>query len=1171
MLTEPANFDEGDKPCPESNAGLLSIISFYWLNPLMVQGYKQPLVDDDLWALNADDQAPEVRDKFQYFWRQQMTDYTSKRRSSRPSLFSVFSKAFGNTMYFAGIFKFCQDLLGFLQPQLLRYIIRFVEDQQSEEPREPAWHGWGYCFAMFGTAALQSIMLHQYFHRVYKTGMRLRSSVMTATYEKSLVLSNTSRQQSTTGEIVNLMAVDAQRFMEVVTYLHMIWSAPLQIALALYFLYDLLGPSVFAGLAVMLLLIPVNGVLAKYQRSLTQTQMKFKDSRIKQMNEVLNGMKVLKLYSWERPFRELLSSIRLDELVALKNNAYLRALSTFSWTIAPFFVSLATFFTYTVVQGNNLTPEKAFVALSLFNLLRFPLVMLPMLITAVVQAQVSIKRVTSFLMLDEVDPNCVIKMPMPPAGSAGPADAVVIESGIFAWKLDGFNTVPTLTSINFRAAFEGITAVVGPVGCGKSSLVSAMLGNMEKMAGKVVCMNSTAYVPQNAWIQNATLRDNIIFNRPFDPIRYQRVIQACALTADLEILPAGDMTEIGEKGINLSGGQKQRVSLARAVYADAHVYLLDDPLSAVDSHVGQHIFDKVIGPNGLLKGKCRILVTHGIHFLPQCDKITVVKDGTIVEDGPYNVLLSNGDAFAAFIAEYANKDDQKTESAAGILTLDGQETSNTTLSATPAPKKLEAPLSPPTKTLLPKSGNAAEKLSLNDEDSKASEKAPLLGRAVGNLVKAESTEKGAVLAEIYRKYIGYLGKCVCVLLVLMYILAYTAQVGTNFWLAYWSSHEFEDDESTNDDGQRMSNADLGMYLGVYTALGVGYSSGMLVASIALALGGIRASDKLHFGMLSKILRAPMAFFDTTPMGRIVNRFSQDVYTVDEMIPRTLSSLISCAGQVISTIVVVSITTPIFLAAVAPLAILYYFIQVYYIKTSRQLKRLESVSRSPIYAHFSETLSGVSTICAYGSSQIFRIENENKVDYNLQAYYPSVAANRWLAMRLEMLGNFTILFAAMFIVADAKNIESGDAGLSLSYAMSVTQTLNWMVRMATELETNIVAVERMDEYTQIDSERPAIMPRRPALSWPSKGGIELRNLSVRYRAGLDLVLKGVNAVIKPGEKIGVVGRTGSGKSSLMISLFNIIEPATGSIIIDGEDVSKIGLEVSGLTVPGNFLR
>lgn len=1129
---EPPFVFEGNKPCPESSANLFSILTFSWLNSIMRLGFSRPLVDDDLYGLNPEDQAPLLAIKFKKAW-----EIECKR--PKPKLLRALSRAFGPTMYIAAIFKLLQDLLAFVQPELLNLFISYISDRNNilEEDRPKQEIGWEIACGMFGVALIQSISLHQYFHRVYKTGMRVRSGVMTAVYDKSLKLSNSSRQTSTSGEIVNLMAIDAQRFMDVCNYLHMLWSAPLQIIVSLSLLFRLMGPSVFAGFGVMILMIPLNMVIASKERSISRRLMKKKDTRIRQMSELLNGVKVMKLYAWERAFNAQVTKSRTLELADLKKASILRACSTFSWTIAPFLVSLATFAIYTGT-GNDLTPQKAFVSLALFNLLRFPLAMLPMVITSAVQAQVSIKRLKDFLLLEETSPDNIQRLP--PPSVPNPAQPVMtIENGMFAWKLDGFNTKPALKNINIQAFPQSICAVVGPVGCGKSSLISSMLGQMEKMQGRVTITGTVAFVPQTPWIQNATLRDNILFNLPCEPDRYQKVLDACALTRDLSILPAGDMTEIGEKGINLSGGQKARVSLARAVYARASVYFLDAPLAAVDTHVGRHIFDHVIGPEGLLKDDCRIFVTNSIQYLPQCDQVVCMDNaGEIREQGRYNDLVDAGGTFSKFIDEHGTD--------APIVEDEPERVESRVKSGSKFNDITEKmPVLPPKISKLSDDDNA--------EKQKLNEKTPLIGE---RLVKKETTRKGQVLWSIYKKYFRAIGFCTVFSVMWLYSLAYVANIGTNYWLKTWSDC---DEPNLLFDRPAVCKESNGVFIAVYGILGLGYSLMVFSASIAQAFGGVAASARFHKNMLGTVLRAPMAFFDTTPMGRIVNRFSGDIYTVDEMIPRTLSSLISCMMQVLSTIIVISISSSVFIAAIIPLAIMFFMIQRYYVQTSRQLKRLESVSRSPIYAHFGETLSGAGSINAYSMGPLFISENENKVDYNLQAYYPSVSANRWLAMRLEFLGNCIIFFAAIFSVIEDTNIDASMVGLALTYAMSVTQTLNWMVRMATELETNIVAVERIDEYCVIDTEKPAILPYRPPLSWPKTGEIEFQNYSVRYREGLDLVLKGIDCKIRDGEKIGIVGRTGAGKSSLTLAILRLLEPSGGKIIIDGEDITKIGLE------------
>uniref|UniRef100_A0A1X7VVN1 ABC-type glutathione-S-conjugate transporter n=1 Tax=Amphimedon queenslandica TaxID=400682 RepID=A0A1X7VVN1_AMPQE len=947
---------------------------------------------------------------------------------------------------------------------------------------------------MFGAAVLQSIILHQYFHSCFVAGMRIRSGVIAAVYRKALTLSNKSRQNRTVGEVVNLMSVDAQRFMDFVTYMHYLWSSPLQIVLSLIFLYATMGPSIFAGFGVMILLVPLNMVMAALSRRFQVQLMTWKDSRIKIVNEVLNGIKVIKLYAWEIPFKQMIMGLRKEEVNVLKKSAYANASFSFTWTCAPFMVALATFATYSLVHRNStnpddrLTAEKAFVALSLFNILRFPLSMLPMVISSAVEASVSVKRMSSYLKGEELDPNNTNRRDEP---AVGDEESVSVTGGSFTWDTP---ERPALHNIDLSVKPGELVAVVGPVGAGKSSLISALLGEMDKLNGQVVMRGSVAYVPQQAWIQNATVKDNILFGKPLNPILYGQTVQSCALETDLEILPGGDMTEIGEKGINLSGGQKQRVSLARAVYQESDVYLLDDPLSAVDSHVGKHIFDKVIGPEGVLKGKVRILVTHGIGFLSQCDKIIVMSNGRITEVGSYNELIDQDGTFAELLHNYGtnegNEEDEGNPYANEYAEYEGDgveeaifsdNNNNEETAARPYLVRqrsrykssdgiddgegIPAPVRP-----RPKLNRGLSKTDLKRQLSKQASiiNDEKITKAEANertqLIGAEKVETGTVKFSVFIDYAKACTYYMSFIIVLFTVLSNGASVGQNLWLAHWSNGE-----------ENSNSSNLTLDLGVYASLGVLQGLMVLFSSFALAIGSLKASVKLHDGMLSNILRSPMSFFDTTPLGRILNRFSKDIYTIDEAIPRSYKMFLMTLLSVASTIIVISIASPWFLIIIVPLMVLYVLIQRFYVATSRQLKRLESSSRSPIYSHFQESISGATSIRAYSKVDQFQLQSEARVDYNQIAYYPSICANRWLAIRLEFLGNLIILFASLFAVLQRNysgvfgSISPGIAGLSISYALQVTQALNWMVRMTSELETNIVAVERTKEYSETPTE------------------------------------------------------------------------------------------------------
>lgn len=1151
-----------EKPCPEMKASYPSRVLFSWFDTLAWAGYRHPLETKDLWDMNYEDSSREVVPIFDKHWERSLikaklidtakasyiknksngsievspTEYTRITRGSKnqkeASILPALCKSYGRTFLFGTFLKVIEDCLVFVSPQVLKYLIAFVGNSE-----EPLWRGYFYVFLMMLTATLQTLILSQYFHRMYLVGMRIRTALTSAIYRKALRISNTARKTFTVGEIVNLMAVDAHRFVDLTTYLNMIWSAPFQIALAIYFLWQSLGPSVLAGLFVMIVLIPINGVVAAKARNLQIKQMKNKDQRVKLMNEILSGIKVLKLYAWEPSFEQKVLDIRGKEIKVLRTAAYLNAATSFIWACAPFLVSLVTFAVYVLSDDSHiLDAQTAFVSLSLFNILRFPLSMLPMFVSNVVQSSVSVKRINKFMNSEELDPDSVTH-------DSDEKDPLVIENGTFTWGEP--TEAPTLSNINLRISSGQLVAVVGTVGTGKSSLVSAFLGEMDKVSGRVNTKGSIAYVPQQAWIQNTSLKDNILFGQSLNDRVYNKIIDACALRADFQMLPAGDDTEIGEKGINLSGGQKQRVSLARAVYKESDIYFLDDPLSAVDSHVGKHIFQHVIGPTGLLRKKTRVLVTHSITYLREVDLIVVVKDGQISESGTYKELLDKKGDFADF------------------LILHMQEENVDKVDKNEIDKLLEdAPADLKEKYVRQRSESNSNSLMQRQRsiDSEKTTPPPVIEQA--KLIEVEKAETGSVKWEVYLHYLKSIGPFLCITTMLLSVVFQGFSISSNIWLSVWSNDNSSHVHGTANVSKRN------LYLTVYGLLGFGQVVSTVTAAISLSLGTVVAAEKLYHLINARIFKNPVSLFDTTPIGRILNRVSKDIDTVDNVLPFILRSSIQTVFSVIGTLVVISYSTPVFTAVIVPIGILYYFIQRFYVATSRQLKRLESVSRSPIYSHFSETVTGATSIRAYGVESKFILQSEQKVDFNQTCYYPSTVANRWLAVRLETIGNFIIFFASVFSVLGRDTLSPGIVGLSVSYALQITQTLNWLVRMTSEVETNIVAVERIKEYGETPQEAPWDIPSNlPPKDWPTTGEVHFKNLKVRYREGLDLALKGLDIFVEGGQKVGIVGRTGAGKSSLTLSLFRIVEAAEGSILVDGIDISKIGLHTlrSRLTI------
>ncbi|XP_030839751.1 ATP-binding cassette, sub-family C (CFTR/MRP), member 1 isoform X4 [Strongylocentrotus purpuratus] len=1202
-------------PCPEARASFLSVITFWWFTSMVIKGYKKSLEKADLWSLLTRDKASRVVPEFESSWLKEVhrvnqskhsaysqaslnrhgdggqkyamteldpegkspngtntkvyrppTDPSSKGNidgytqalavpqvefidsSSKASLFRAVAMRYGEKFLVAVLLKFIHDCLLFVNPQILRLLINFTEDHTIWQ-----WRGFFYAGVMLMISMFNSTLLHQYFHRCFIVGMHLRSAIIGVVYRKSLQLSSAARKGATVGEIVNLMSVDAQRFMDLCTYLNMLWSGPFQISVALYFLWQTLGPSVLAGLGVMILLIPLNALVATQARKLQVKQMQYKDARIKLMSEVLSGIKVLKLYAWEESFQSKILAIRDKELKVLRLAAYLNAFTSFTWTCAPVLVSVTTFAVYVISDENNiLDAEKAFVSIALFNILRFPLSIMPNLISNMVQTSVSLKRLEKFLKNEQLDPQNVDHFNMP-------GHSITVDSGHFTWDRE---EKTTLTNINLDIKQGSLVAVVGQVGCGKSSLLSALLGEMEKVDGKVFVQGSVAYVPQQAWIQNATLRSNIVFSGDLHVTKYKHVIQSCALARDLVVLPGGDMTEIGEKGINLSGGQKQRVSLARAVYANTDLYLLDDPLSAVDAHVAKHIFGHVIGPQGLLKNKTRILVTHGISFLPQVDQIIVMIDGSVSEVGSYQDLLDQNGAFAEFLRNYSQDADEKEDE--DEEEEEEEEDIPVNISLEDLTEDRE-----PTRNLEPLRGKARklskgiEAISQYDIFNTPSKKTDhvmktdaydevVMGDTEEKIIQAEKAKLGNVKLTVFWAYIRSIGVFLSTVIVALYMLFNITSVAGNLWLSRWSNEPLVN--GTQPDSVRDR------YLTVYALLGLTQGVFLYASYILFYKAGVRASGHFHQILLKRVLRLPASFFDTTLKGSFINFFGIEMDGIDITVPHRFRSVLNCYLRGMTALLLVSYATPLFLVMILPIAVVFFTVQRFYICTSRQLKRLESVSRSPIYSHFSETIVGTSTIRAYQCQQDFIKHNEQLIDNNHITYYPNIISNRWLALRLECVGNCIVFFAALFAVIGRSNLSSGIVGLSISYALQITQTLNWMVRMTSELETNIVSVERVKEYSEAPTEAAAIVAdNRPAESWPDEGKVEFINYSTRYREGLDLVIKGINFTVKPGEKVGVVGRTGAGKSSLTMALFRIIEPAEGHIEIDGVDISLIGLK------------
>ncbi|QLQ82390.1 hypothetical protein HG537_0H01520 [Torulaspora globosa] len=1135
------------KENPYDSANIFSRISFSWMTDLMRTGYQKYLVETDLYKLPESFGSAELSQKFENNWQDQV------KTKSKPSLTWTLWATFRSKLLIAAIFKVGFDILAFTQPQLLRILIKFVTDYNEQRKqagsslaqgldvmgkyiqRLPIVRGFMISIAMFAVSFIQTSILHQYFLNSFNSGMNIKSALTSVIYKKALVLSNEAADTSSTGDIVNLMSVDVQRLQDLTQWCHLIWSGPFQILLCLTSLYKLLGRSMWVGVIILLIMMPLNSLLMRIQKKLQKIQMKNKDERSRLVSEILNNIKSLKLYSWEAPYKKKLEHVRNDkELKNLTKMGVYMAMTSFQFNIVPFLVSCSTFAVFVFTEKRPLTTDLVFPALTLFNLLSFPLNVVPMVLTAFIEASVSITRLTAFLMNEELQKDAVHHLPK--VNNANEVAIKLSDDATFLWKRKPEYRV-ALKNINLEVKKGELACVVGKVGSGKSALIQSLLGDLYRVKGSAAVHGRIAYVSQVPWIMNGTVKENILFGHKYDPHFYNLTIKACALTIDLDILPDGDETMVGEKGISLSGGQKARLSLARATYARADTYLLDDPLAAVDEHVSRHLIEHILGPNGLLKSKTKLLTTNKISVLSVADSVTLIENGEIIQHGSYDDVSNDLDTpLAKLVKEFGKKntpdDVSKTSSSVSVPSvpvkdeLEGLQKINNIDFDSDSPESLRR-------------ASDATLVSIDFDDDE-------------NSATREHREQGKVKWEIYWEYAKACNPRNVFVFLFFIVLSMFLSVMGNVWLKHWSEVN----------SRYGSNPHIGRYLGIYLALGVSSALSTLIQTVVLwVFCTIRGSRHLHAVMTNSVLRAPMIFFETTPIGRILNRFSNDIYKVDELLGRTFSQFFVNVTKVSFTIIVICFTTWQFTFIVLPMSWLYLYYQQYYLRTSRELRRLDSVTKSPIYAHFQESLGGLSTIRGYNQQSRFVHINQSRIDNNMSAFYPSVNANRWLAFRLEFIGTIIIFGAASLSILRLKQgtLTPGMIGLSLSYALQITQSLNWIVRMTVEVETNIVSVERIKEYSEIKSEAPlTIEGHRPPEEWPDKGDIKFEHYSTRYRPGMNLVLQDINLHIKPREKIGIVGRTGAGKSSLTLSLFRIIEAAEGRIVIDGIAINEIGL-------------
>ncbi|KAI8826360.1 hypothetical protein BJ741DRAFT_714629 [Chytriomyces cf. hyalinus JEL632] len=1147
-------------PAPEPKAvtfrHLFSIVFFTWVNPLIRRGNRSPIVMRDLPELNDMDHSEVVVKRFE--------SIRGKYKYLATAMFAAESWAMISQILF-GLLSNCFYQSG---PFLLYKITGFIDHQGDT----PLWVGFLYAFAFGMCSCLGKLSSNHVYHISRKSSIRMRAVLVNEIYSKSLrrIPAESAVKAgeevgsesggASLGKIVTLMSTDTDTIREGVPELYDLVLMPVQIGICIFGLLMVAGWSALVGVAVMVASLPVTYWNSKWNIRVYGKLIAAQDARTGVVNEVLQGIRIIKYFAWEKMFIERINEARERELRTLVNLFIVDAINTVLFLGTPLLVSFVTLASLTRFAGVRLDAQTAFTCIALFGQLRYPLAALPDMISNVFKLQVAFTRIEAFLDQPELD-----LYEQGANASSSDVEQVGFRSSSFNWhasnssiddsgnilKEENSTSSFTLQNMNVKFPVGSLSVICGATGSGKSSLLQALLGEMKRISGDLYRANgAVSYVAQTAWIQNASVRENITFGEPFDLARYNKVVKACALVKDLAVLESGDLTEIGEKGINLSGGQKQRISLARALYSSALFVLLDDPLSAVDAPTARHLFSHAVcGP--LMKGRTVLLVTHATSLVlseqSTAQYLVVMASGSVAAAGPVLELLL---------------DPSVTEKI-------GISNQNDTPTSTPRIASVE---------------DSCEE---TEEDNLLHDYSN--GATIANARKIVSEEHkaiGSMKVQYYKLYFLQAGGLLFVVSFIgLNVLDRAVRFYNDYWIKIWAdaykpvvgsltgyvdSFVLLQQLSKRDAGiaalitpsawangnsTKPTPVDVDYYVKVYGLIGIGWLAIVLAAFFVSSLGSYIASKRFHGRLIHRVVHAPMRFFDTTPIGRILNRTTKDISEIDNNIMKVIKSLTGAVMDALTVLIVVFTITPIFVFSLVPIIFVYISVASRFLACQREIKRLDSITASPIYSMFSETLAGASTIRAYGADPRFKKESMKRVDTNHRAFIYMYATNRWFSSRIALIGGMVVLAGALGTMAMKDVIGAGLAGLSLSWTISFSDYLTVIVRKYSGIE---MLNASMNTQKLTKRELFIIEENRAPPNWPSKGSIQVSNLEMRYAPDLPPVLNNISFSVKGGEKVGIVGRTGAGKSSLSLSLFRIVEATQGTICIDGIDIATLGL-------------
>lgn len=1144
---------------PYREANLLSKLFFTWLWPLFYKGYSTDLSEEDLYPTLSQHDSTMLGDKLEKEWYKQLA---SKKE---PSLWKALLHVFGSELFWLGVvFAFNELFARLAQPLILSQLLQYYEPDSTMTKKEAYIYS-----ALIGVSAA-FVMLCQHNYLLYQMalGVKIKVAASALVYRKALKLSRSSLAETNIGQMVNLISNDVARFETSIRHIQSLWLAPIELIIILVLIHFLVGPTGMTGVIFLMLFIPLQMWLGKLTSKFRLYTAIRTDERIRLMNEIITGIQVIKMYTWEKPFAKLVEISRSKEMQQIRKCATIRA-AVLSFHL---FVNKTAVYLCVIVYvltGNIINAQYVYVITSFYSILRTNVTKrFPEGCTLVAEAQISVKRIKTFLMMDEVNfdssadfLNNIIQL----NGNGKEIEDSIRKDSISRIKLDSVSVKwnnklddCALRNLSLQVSSNELAVVIGPVGGGKTTFLHTVLKELPPHLGTVVVNGRMSFASQEPWLFVGSIRQNIIFGQPFDLKRYEEVIKVCALERDLTLFPFGDKTLVGERGAALSGGQRARINLARAVYKDADIYLLDDPLSAVDTHVGKHLFEECI--KKYLQDKCVVLVTHQLQYLRNAKKIFLIDNGELDFSGSYEEIKKCDNDYAKLLIELNNRPDETTEDQEN-----GEEPD-------------------------------LKRETIKEDKGKRDGQG---GKENGPKVVKEGKAVGKVSMGVYNKYFSNGGHwCKILWIFIIFIFAQVMSSLSDYYLTWWinaealrkargevnyrqmnmylnnsllSGNETTKDTSNTTEQQAAStttatSAFQELWLTYMTEdISLIVYTCMLLSLVVLAIGRsmiffkfcLDASTKLHNNMFDKIVYGTMRFFHTNPSGRILNRFSHDMNQVDEALPSTMIDALQNGLTVLFTTIVVATVNPWMVIPTVIILALFYFFRVIYVATSRDVKRIEGVTRSPVYSHLTASLQGLTTIRAFGAQEILRKEFAYHQNRNSSAMILFIAVGRCFAVLLDAHCVLYIFLVTMSFLFFETETLGGFVGLSITQSLTLTGMFQMCLRQFTELENQMTCVERIKEYVDVVPEYDKNF-KDPPKDWPAKGKISFKGLSLRYAVDEPLVLNNLTFNVKSKEKVGIVGRTGAGKSSIINALFRLAE-IEGIIAIDDIDIKSVGLE------------